>query len=381
MRRISLVQNSETVGLAGFALIGLLVLSAAGLGARHLLSDRLHPERIAAGEPARGDLAPLHTEWIGPWEVVGRIRAEDDQAGATVDAIVRADTIYMLRNHGWIRITAGQTEGPYGGIGKGSPGWLQRATSLALNHDTLYVLDAGQYQVSRWSLAGMWLGNIELARSQPPAPMLLDKLSVDSAGNLFISAIVYGGLPSRMFGIWRVLRYYPNGKEAEVLFDQARDDPRGSPIAGPALAVSGAGRLSIVSASTYRLWTYDSDLKIVGTSERPRPPLWPMPTAERARYRNLLMRIPRDQRAQWELPEFVPPVRGIAPLSDGRFLVLLNAGTESLVAEVIDANGIPLGRLTDNAWVDAVFPVSDGLVRVTDELGATVIERARLWPQ
>jgi hypothetical protein len=350
--------------------IGALAAATLALGLVVSFGGHTEPLRDVSSPPDEGQLLPL-PDHLPPWETVAEISPERLGPGEVVDLEARGDTVYLLQPHTWTRIHRDTTAGPFGSNVTGDPNWIAGGAAITSRDSLVYVLDGRRLQLSSWTRTGRRLSAIEIERRG--SALQAEHLAVGRDGSIYVSAFEVG---ANTDGRWMVLRF---------------DGRRGAPDtllirpAGPSgryaitfVEPTPQGELLVVDGLHYVLRWYGPDGTERRRATREGYARWKVPDSVRTEYGAIVMSMPPPVRARFELPEYWPPVRGVAMQPDGRILVLLTAGARTLHAEVLEASGEGRVRLTEEASQDLLFPGSDGVYRIRHEPDTTRIERRRL---
>lgn len=337
-----------------------------------------HLDWPAASPEEAGSPAPLRADWAGPWEVAGRIPADRLGRGEIVDLHARGDTLYLLQRQQWYRLGPdGQLAGPFGTASPGAPGRIAHGLAIQRTATGVYVLDASLREVSRWSPEGARLEALAVGPHEDRASFRPEEMVVDAAGAVVVSGRVTVRDPRGGGSGWAVVRLEPGSPAPVPILVDTTLAPSSAHRRPHLTALPGGGVL-VANALTYELRRYDEAGRFTGSVRRPDPPVHPVSQTVRADYLKHVARLPSAARRGMELPEHYPPVRRVAARADGRTVVLLAAGVESFGAEVVDAAGVPLGRLWRDAVDGPVFAAPDALYRVRHEMNGAVLERQRI---
>jgi hypothetical protein len=183
------------------------------------------------------------------------------------------------------------------------------------------------------------------------------------------------GSRTTLTGNWQAIRFV-DSLVRDTLYDALRDSVTPNPLAIPLLATVDHGRTVILESETYAINIFPDDGGVLSRARRSNPPRWNFPDSVRAQFQVLAARLPSEQRARWELPSYFPAVRRMAGISGGRLAVLVPTRSDSEYVEVVDLQGLALGRVLDLPTSDQLFLTHDHLYRVIETSDSTEILRA-----
>ncbi len=306
--------------------------------------------------PDRGVLGPV----LDPGPSKEEVAQVPPEAGAVVDVASCDDRLAVLTSEGWSLTTPDTTLTWRGSRTPGSPGWIERLSTIALDTTRLYVLDEGRSVVGVWDLQGKPVGEIsipfETTYAQRPTQLLLDPQGRPTVTLLRAEA--------EGEGYWDLLAFDSAGTRVRTL--SLPGESRSLVFGQPLMAATPMGLLSF-SPLTHELSRVDlEEGTVIRVSVRDDPPLWVVPRRHRREYRRMLQGLGAAAARMAELPEFWPSVRDFTVRMDGTLLVAVTAGEARQHIELLTEEARPLGRFNLEGFEEPVF-LSGGRAFLAEE--------------
>ena len=325
-------------------LLGLFTLVSGPTGA-------MDPSR-----PDRGQLAPLLEP---PPHRIEAARVPPE-FGRVVDLAVNGRALAILTPRGWVLRSGDATVTWTGSRAVGSPGWLPRPISIAVDPGAVYVLDAERSVVSVWDTQGTRLGELAIPRGGKPYRRLFQLLLTSEGSPLVTLQEVDGG----GLATWGILEFDDTGVAREALSLPGRS--RNMVFEAPHLATAGS-TLYAMAPLVHELARGELAAgRVAGLSSRASPPLWVVPRRRRREYRRMINRLGAAAAHLSQLPEFWPSVRDFTVLEDGSVLLAVTAGEDRQHIELLTGDLTPIGRFSPDGFLAPVF-LSQGRAFVVEE--------------
>lgn len=325
------------------------------------------------GAPSEGELAPFRPDLLSPWQEIARIPAEQLARGGIIDLDERGDTLYVLQSDGWFRAIGGELSDRFGSPAKGSPTWLGSAIAIKAVPGGVFIMDRVRGVISRWSADGI-RGVEHDFRARTGRGALMEGLSVGADGMLLVSVrhILENG-----DGDWLVLRGQLAASAFDTIYRGSKAVAEAEAHNAPKLAARPDGGYLLMPALEWRMLSLDAAGAVSGDITRQAGPRWAVSDSIRRNFARLLERLPPRQRLAHALPATLPPVRAVTIDPNGRILVLVASGIQTMHVELLAASGEPIGRLWAEAETLSVFLANGAAFRVRESADHTTIERLR----
>ena len=337
--------------ISGAALTGAFLTTSGPVGAE----DPAHPDV--------GILAPLLDP--SPRRVPRAVLSPE--LGKVLDLSVHEGTVAILALDGWLLQSASSSVDWERNRSPGSPDWLGRPVSIALGPDSVYVLDGDRSVVSVWDRAGHRGKDLRIPSgttyAQRPTQMLLGPRGSPLVA---LQRVETGGE-----AFWDLLAFGPR-READPVLSLPRPS-RSMVFSEPLLAFQGSTLFSLAPL-THGLSRVDLKTgRLVGISNRADPPMWYVPRRHRREYRRMVRGLGGNAAGLAHLPDLWPSARDFTVRDDGSLLVAVTAGEDRVHIELLSPGMEPLGRFSEEGFLESVFLSRGRAFLAEEQMNGTVI--------